>query len=62
VGGGGGGAYGQRAGEPVISLEPEKKELIGQFNNGGRERVPAGAPVQVDTHDFPSQAEGEAIP
>jgi hypothetical protein len=50
------------AGEPVISVDTKKKELIGQFKNGGREWAPAGTPVQVNTHDFPSQADGKAIP
>jgi hypothetical protein len=50
------------AGEPVISVDTKKKELIGQFKNGGREWAPAGAPIEVNTHDFPSQAEGRAIP
>jgi hypothetical protein len=50
------------AGQPVISVDTKKKELIGQFKNGGREWAPAGAPVQVNTHDFPSQAQGRAIP
>jgi Rhodopirellula transposase DDE domain len=51
-----------QAGEPVISVDTKKKELVGQFKNGGREWAPAGAPVEVNTHDFPSQAEGKAIP
>jgi transposase len=50
------------AGQPVISVDTKKKELIGEFKNGGREWAPAGAPVQVNTHDFPSQAQGRAIP
>ena len=50
------------AGEPVISVDTKKKELIGDFKNGGREWAPAGMPVEVNTHDFPSQAEGKAIP
>ena len=50
------------AGQPVISVDTKKKELIGEFKNGGREWAPAGAPVQVNTHDFPSQALGSAIP
>jgi Rhodopirellula transposase DDE domain len=50
------------AGEPVISVDTKKKELVGQFKNGGREWAPAGKPVEVNTHDFPSQAEGKAIP
>jgi len=50
------------AGEPVISVDTKKKELVGDFKNGGREWTPAGAPVEVNTHDFPSQASGRAIP
>jgi hypothetical protein len=50
------------AGEPVISVDTKKKELIGQFKNGGREWAPGGKPVEVNTHDFPSQADGKAIP
>ena len=50
------------AGEPVISVDTKKKELIGEFKNGGREWAPAGEPVQVNTHDFPSMASGKAIP
>jgi transposase len=50
------------AGQPVISVDTKKKELVGEFKNGGREWAPAGRPVQVNTHDFPSQAEGKAIP
>jgi transposase len=50
------------AGQPVISVDTKKKELIGQFKNGGREWAPAGAPVEVNTHDFPSQSQGRAIP
>jgi Rhodopirellula transposase DDE domain len=50
------------AGDPVISVDTKKKELIGSFKNGGREGAPAGQPVEVNTHDFPSQAEGKAIP
>ena len=43
-------------------MDTKKKELIGQFKNGGREWAPAGKPVEVNTHDFPSQADGKAIP
>jgi hypothetical protein len=51
-----------QAGQPVISVDTKKKELVGEFKNGGREWAPAGTPVQVNTHDFPSQATGKAIP
>jgi transposase len=40
------------AGEPVISVDTKKKELVGDFKNGGREWRPQGAPEQVRVHDF----------
>ncbi len=49
-------------GRPVISVDTKKKELVGDCKNGGRTRRPAGEPVRVRVHDFPSQAAGEAIP
>jgi transposase len=52
----------QRAGEPVVSVDTKKKELIGDYKNTGREWHPTGHPVAVDTHDFPSQASGKAVP
>lgn len=48
-------------GEPVVSVDCKKKELIGNFKNGGKEWRPAGDPVQVNVHDFP-EAAGKAIP
>jgi hypothetical protein len=51
----------QRAGLPVVSVDAKKKELVGEFHNGGREWRPAGDPVRVRTHDFPGPA-GKAIP
>ena len=50
------------AGEPAISIDTKKKELVGEFENGGREWRPTGDPVEVLTHDFPSDASGRAIP
>ena len=50
------------AGEPVISVDTKKKELIGRFTQTGREWRPSGAPEEVSTYDFPSLAEGKAIP
>ncbi|MCA1678920.1 MAG: ISAzo13 family transposase [Actinobacteria bacterium] len=50
------------AGEPVISVDTKKKELIGDFKNGGREWRPAGEPVEVRTHDFKDPELGKAIP
>jgi hypothetical protein len=52
-------------GEPVISVDTKKKELIGNFANGGREWQPAGEPERVNVHDFADRALGEfakAIP
>ena len=49
------------AGDPVISVDSKKKELIGDYRNAGHEWQPAGQPVRVKTHDFPGQAE-KAIP
>ncbi len=40
------------AGQPVISVDGKKKELIGNFKNGGQEYQPAGEPVQVNVYDF----------
>ena len=54
-------ACGER-GVPVISVDTKKKELIGNFKNGGREWQPQGEPELVDVHDFPTDAVGKAIP
>ena len=50
------------SGDPVISVDTQKKELVGAFQNPGRTWRPKGRPEQVRVHDFPSQAEGHAIP
>ena len=50
------------AGEPAISVDTKKKELVGAFKNGGRELRPQGQPEWVNVHDFPSQGQGTAIP
>jgi Rhodopirellula transposase DDE domain len=52
----------QKRGEPVISVDTKKKELVGEFKNGGREWQPEGAPVLSLTHDFPDMGVGKAIP
>src|SRR5271165_408930 len=49
-------------GVPVLSVDTKKKELVGNFKNGGREWQPQGEPELVDVHDFPSDAIGKAIP
>jgi hypothetical protein len=48
--------------DPVISVDTKKKELVGQFANAGREWRPAGQPVLVNSHDFPQDSAGKAIP
>jgi hypothetical protein len=50
------------AGEPVISVDTKKKELVGDFANGGREWRPTGEPEAVRVHDFPDKELGKAIP
>jgi hypothetical protein len=42
-----------REGQPVISVDTKKKELIGNYKNGGREYRKKGDPVEVNMHDFP---------
>ena len=51
-----------RAGQPVISVDTKKKELVGDFKIGGREWQPTGEPERVRVHDFPGDAVGKAIP
>jgi len=50
------------AGEPVISIDAKKRELIGDFKAVGREFEPRGRPVEVRTHDFKDKQLGHAIP
>src|SRR5438552_2393557 len=52
----------QDSGDPVISVDTKKKELIGEFANAGRDWRPKGQPAAVRTHDFPGDSEGKAIP
>ena len=40
------------AGFPVVSIDCKKKEIIGNYRNGGREYEPSGSPVEVEVHDF----------
>jgi transposase len=49
-------------GEPVISVDTKKKELVGDFKNGGRELRPKGDPIPVRVHDFKDPELGKAIP
>jgi transposase len=52
----------QSAGQPVISVDTKKKELVGNFKNGGREWRPQGKPQRVKVHDFLIPTKGKAIP
>jgi hypothetical protein len=52
----------QTASQPVISVDTKKKELVGDFANGGREWRPSGEPEAVRTHDFIDKELGKAIP
>jgi hypothetical protein len=52
----------QRAGQPVISVDAKKKELVGPFANGGREYQSQGQPERVRTHDFPDPKLGKICP
>lgn len=52
----------QRRGQPVISVDAKKRELVGDFKNGGCEWQPKGSPKKVRTHDFKDKDLGIAIP
>jgi hypothetical protein len=52
----------QAAGQPVISVDTKKKELIGNFKNGGTDYRPKGEPVRVNVHDFEDKTLGKVVP
>jgi hypothetical protein len=52
----------QRQGQPVVSVDTKKKELVGDFANKGREYRPKGQPEPVRTHDFEDEELGKGIP
>jgi hypothetical protein len=52
----------QARGQPVISVDTKKKELVGEFKNAGREWQPKGEPEEVLVHDFIDKKKGKAIP
>jgi hypothetical protein len=52
----------QAAGQPVISVDTKKKELIGNFKNGGSDYRPKGDPQRVKVHDFEDKALGKVVP
>ena len=52
----------QTQGQPVVSVDTNKTERIGQFHHGGRAWHPQGQPEEGQVHDFPSEAVGKGIP
>jgi hypothetical protein len=52
----------QQRGQPVISVDAKKKELVGDFKNAGREWHPKGRPSEVRVHDFVDDELGKALP
>ena len=52
----------QARGEPVISVDTKKKELVGSFKNGGSDYRPKGDPHRVRVHDFEDKALGKVVP
>ena len=52
----------QHRGQPVISVDTKKKELVGPYKNNGREWQCNGEPERVDVHDFPDPELGKVIP
>ena len=52
----------QAAGDPVISVDTKKKELVGNYANGGADWEPAGDPRKVNVHDFADKELGKAVP
>ena len=52
----------QSAGQPVISVDTKKKELIGNFKNGGTDYRPTGDPLDVNVHDFKDKELGKVVP
>ena len=51
-----------KQGQPVISVDTKKKELVGEFSNGGSELHPTGEPTRTKTHDFVDKELGRAVP
>jgi DDE family transposase len=52
----------QRRGQPVVSVDTKKKELVGNYKNPGREWEPEGQPRRVKSKDFPDKALGKVAP
>jgi hypothetical protein len=52
----------QAKGEPVISVDTKKKELVGNYKNGGSDYRPKGEPARVNVHDFEDKTLGKVVP
>ena len=52
----------RRRGEPAVSVDTKKKEVLGDLKNPGQTYHPRGRPPEVKTHDFPDPALGKAVP
>jgi hypothetical protein len=52
----------QAAGQPVISIDTKKKELVGHYKNGGSDYRPEGSPDKVNVHDFVDKELGKVVP
>lgn len=52
----------QKLNQPTISVDTKKKEILGQYKNGGKEYSQKGSPVKVNTHDFPDPRLGKVAP
>jgi hypothetical protein len=52
----------QAAGQPVISVDTKKKELVGNYKNGGTDYRPKGDPRRVKVHDFEDKKLGKVVP
>lgn len=52
----------QDKGQPVISVDTKKKELVGNYKNGGKEHCKKGQPTQVNGHDFEDKTKGSVRP
>jgi hypothetical protein len=52
----------QAAGQPVISVDTKKKELVGNYKNGGTDYRPKGRPHRVKVHDFEDKNLGKVVP
>ncbi|MGZ3434200.1 MAG: ISAzo13 family transposase [Isosphaeraceae bacterium] len=52
----------QRRGQPVVSVDTKKKEIVGNYKNPGRQWEPRGRPRRVQSKDFPDKEKGKVAP